>query len=90
MVEAKQVDSTEIDFGSLHETCLLHQAGRQIVVHLHIAELQERAVTLPERTRLVVIGIARRREARELGIHVGVRGAPAAVVVLLRERGAVQ
>ena len=83
MVEAEQVDTAEINLGSLHESSLLHQASRQIVVDLHVAERQETTVTLPVGTGLVVVGIARSSETRELSIHVGVGGAPAAVVVLL-------
>ena len=90
MTEAKQVDTTEVELGGLHEARLLHQAGRQVVVDLHVAELQERAVALPISTRLIVVGIARSREAWELSIHIGVGRTPTAIVILLRERGGVQ
>ena len=85
MAEAEQVDTTEIYLGCLHEARLLHQAGRQVVVDLHVAELQEATIALPVGTGLIVVGIARRRETRELSIHVGIGGTPAAVIVLLRK-----
>ena len=85
MVQAKQVDTTEVDLGCLHKSDLLQQAAWQIVVHFHIAEFQESTVTLPKGTGLIVVGIARRGETRESAIHVGVRGTPTTVVVLLRE-----
>ena len=83
MIEAKQVDATHVELGLVDEAGLLQQCSGEVVVQLHIAQLQECTVTLPEGAGLVVVGIAGGGQTWEGSIRVGVAGCPASIVIFL-------
>ena len=58
LVEAEEIDATHIDLGFADELDVIQHRLGQIVVGLHIAQLEERAVDEPERAVAVVVGTA--------------------------------
>ena len=83
MIEAEEINTTHIKFGGLDVLCLLKQTAGELIVQLDITQLEEGAVALPESAGLIVVGIAFRAQARELGIRIRIAGSPTSIVILL-------